>query len=85
MQFFSVVSSECSACYCTAAEQYVFSYIRKGSTKWHWYGDMCFKQQAVTEFLLEEMDSVTNIHIQLKNVLCGVNVVDTGTVIHWAS
>jgi len=50
-----------------------------------WYGDMCFKQQAVTEFLLEEKDSLTNIHIQLKNVLCGVNGVDTGTVIHWAS
>jgi len=53
--------------------------------KMTWYGDMCFKQQAVTEFLLEEKDSLTNIHIQLKNVLCGVNGVDTGTVIHWAS
>lgn len=43
----------------------------------------CFKQQTVIEFVLEE-DSVTNIHIQLKNV-CGVNALDIGTVIHWAS
>jgi hypothetical protein len=79
---FSVVSSECSACYCTAVEQYVFLYMRKGSSKWC---DMvtCFKQQTVIEFVLEE-DSVTNIHIQLKNV-CGVNALDIGTVIHWAS
>jgi len=35
-------------------------------------------------FFLEEKDSVTNIHIQLKNV-CGVNAVDTGTVSNWAS
>jgi hypothetical protein len=49
-----------------------------------WYGDMCFKQQSVIEFLLEEKDSVKNIHIQLKNV-CGVNAVNIGTVIHWAS
>jgi hypothetical protein len=26
--------------------------------KMAWYGDVCFKQQAVTEFLLEENDSV---------------------------
>jgi len=29
---------------------------------------MCFKQQAVIEFFLEEKDSVTNIHIQLKKM-----------------
>jgi len=66
-KFFSVVSPECSACYCRAGEQYVFSYMCKGSSKWCGMV-MCFKQQAVIEFFLEEKDSVTNIHIQLKKM-----------------
>jgi hypothetical protein len=83
MQFFSVVNSDCSACYCRAAEQYVFLYMCKGSSKWCGMVT-CFKQQALIEFFLEEKASVTSIHIQLKNV-CGINAVDIGTVIHWAS
>jgi len=46
---FSVVSSECSVRYCTAAQQHVFSYMCKGSSKWHGMVT-CFKQQAVIEF-----------------------------------
>jgi hypothetical protein len=57
--------------------------MHKGTSKWCGLVT-CFKQQTVIEFLLEEKESVTNIHIQLKNV-CGVNAVDIGTVIHWAS
>jgi len=58
--------------------------MHKGSSKWCGMVVMCCKQQAVIEFFLEEKASVTNIHIHLKNV-CGVNAVDIGTVIHWAS
>jgi hypothetical protein len=68
VQIFSVVSPECSACYCRAGEQYVFSYMCKGSSKWCGMVT-CFKQQPVTEFFLEEKDSVTNIHIQLKKCM----------------
>jgi len=33
-----------------------------------WYGDVHFEHLAVTEFLVAEKESVTNIHTQLENV-----------------
>ena len=33
-----------------------------------WYSDVHFEHWAVTEFLVAEKESVTNIHRQLENV-----------------
>ena len=37
--------------------------------KMAWYGDVCFKQRAVFEFLVAEKEAQTDIRKQLKNVL----------------
>jgi hypothetical protein len=52
--------------------------------KMAWYGDVLFEQWAVTEFLVAEKESLTNIHRWLKTVY-GVNAVNKGNVGHWAS
>lgn len=48
-----------------------------------WYGDVCFKQWVVTKFLLPEKESVTNTHMQLKQVY-RVDAVCKSMVSHWA-
>jgi hypothetical protein len=45
--------------------------------------NMRSKQKAVTEFLLAENESITNIHRRLTNVY-GDMAVDKSTVSHWA-
>jgi hypothetical protein len=42
-----------------------------------WYGDVCFKQWTVIEFLVAEKESVMNIHKQLN--MCSVSAVDKST------
>jgi len=37
-----------------------------------WYGDVRFKQRAVTEFLVAGKESVTNIHKGLKRYRVGM-------------
>jgi hypothetical protein len=49
-----------------------------------WYGDVHFEQLVVTEFLVAEKESVTNIYQQLKNVY-GISAIDKSTCSHWAS
>ena len=61
---------ECRACCCSTAEgflahaQVVFKMV--------WYGDVRFKQRAVTEFLVAGKESVTNIHKGLKRYRVGM-------------
>jgi hypothetical protein len=49
-----------------------------------WYGNVRFKQRAITEFLVTEKELVTNIHRRLE---CSyiVNAVDKSTFTLWAS
>jgi hypothetical protein len=42
---FSVVNSECPACYCCTAEQCFIVYAQ-GAVKMAWYGEVRFKQQS---------------------------------------
>jgi hypothetical protein len=56
----------------------------QGVVKMAWCGDVRLKQRAVTEFLVTEKESVTNIHRRLKNVY-GDNAVDESTVSRWVS
>jgi uncharacterized protein YlbG (UPF0298 family) len=48
------------------------------------YCDVYFKQRAVTEFLVTEVESVTNIRKRLKNAHV-VNAVDISNEGRWAS
>jgi hypothetical protein len=44
------------------------------------YGNLCFKQQAVSQFPVAEKGSVTNVHKRLKYVH-GVNAIDKITAV----
>ena len=57
-------SFECRACCCRAAGSLLAH--AQLFVKMAWYGDVRFKQWAVTEFSVAEKESVTNIHKGLK-------------------
>jgi hypothetical protein len=54
----------------------------QGVIKMTRYGDVCFKQWVITEFLAAEKESVTNVHKWSKNVY-SVNAVYKSTFSHW--
>jgi hypothetical protein len=81
---FSVVNFECPAFYCSAAEKNTLSRACARIFKMAWYGNVRFKQRAITEFLVTEKELVTHIRKRLKS-LYGVNAVDKSTISLWVS
>ena len=75
----SVVNFEIPACHRSAAIQYDFSRMSRGSLKMVWYGDVHFKQRAVDKFPVAEKELVTNVHKRLQNIF-DISAVDKSTV-----
>jgi hypothetical protein len=44
-----------------------------------WYGDVCFKQWAVTKFLVTEKDLVMEVHTLLKKDIASTQLIKAVT------
>jgi len=75
----SVVNFEIPACHRSAAVQYDFSRMRRGSLQMVWYGNVHFKQWAVGKFPVAEKELVTNVHKRLQNIF-DISAADKSTV-----
>jgi len=64
---FSVANNKCTFVTGVPWEN-TFLHMWKGVVKMAWYGDVHFKQWAVTEVPVAEKESVSNNHQQLRNV-----------------
>ena len=78
---FSVVNFECPACYCSATEQCVFSRMHWAFTKMACYGDVPFKQRAVSELIVARKGLATNIHKPLKMYMVSLLLIKTLLVV----
>ena len=64
-------------CYCSATEQCVFSRMHWAFTKMACYGDVPFKQRAVSELIVARKGLATNIHKPLKMYMVSLLLIKT--------